>query len=105
MDASLSIYNFLKRNIYLTPLKQFYVSNLMIYKVKSKFTKIQACFDLDGSGYLDQGEFIKGIKRSSPETSTKEAKKIYKKIDIDGNGFIEFEEFCVAFVADDFITS
>lgn len=40
MDASLSIYNFLKRNDLLTPLKQFYVSNLMTYKVKSKFANI-----------------------------------------------------------------
>ena len=78
MDASLSIYNFSKRNENLTPLKAFYVSNLMQYKVKSRFAKIQNCFDLDGSGYLDQAEFIQGVKRSSPETTNKEAKKIYK---------------------------
>lgn len=40
MEASLSIYNFLKRNDYLTPLKNFYVSNLMTYKVKSKYAKV-----------------------------------------------------------------
>lgn len=77
----------------------------MEYEVKSKFAKIQNCFDLDGSGYLDKKEFILGVKRSSPETSVKEAKNIYHQIDEDNNGFIEFEEFCVAFIADEFITS
>ena len=33
----------------------------MDFKEKEKYHKIMLCFDLDGNGFLDFDEFIKGL--------------------------------------------
>ena len=41
--------------------KEYYTKYIMDFKEKEKYHKIMLCFDLDGNGYLDFDEFIKGL--------------------------------------------
>jgi calcium-dependent protein kinase len=51
-------------------------------------------FDENGSGNLTKDQLIKGLNNVlSPEESEKEVNRLMSIIDVDGNGFIEYEEF------------
>ena len=51
-------------------------------------------FDESGSGNLTKDQLIKGLNNVlSPEESEKEVNRLMSIIDVDGNGFIEYEEF------------
>jgi len=51
-------------------------------------------FDENGDGRLSKDELIQGLNLVlSPEESEKEVNRIMNIIDVDGNGFIEYEEF------------
>jgi calcium-dependent protein kinase len=51
-------------------------------------------FDENGDGRLSKDELINGLNLVlSPEESEKEVNRIMNIIDVDGNGFIEYEEF------------
>ena len=51
-------------------------------------------FDESGSGKLTKDQLIKGLNNIlSPEESEKEVNRLMSIIDVDGNGFIEYEEF------------
>ena len=51
-------------------------------------------FDENGSGNLTKDQLIKGLNNVlSPEESKKEVNRLMSIIDVDGNGFIEYEEF------------
>ena len=51
-------------------------------------------FDENGSGNLTKDQLIKGLNSVlSPEESKKEVNRLMSIIDVDGNGFIEYEEF------------
>ena len=51
-------------------------------------------FDTKGDGHLDKEEMIHGLSLVlSKEDAKKEVDRIMEIIDVDGNGFIEYEEF------------
>ena len=51
-------------------------------------------FDESGSGKLTKDQLIKGLKNVlSQEEAEKEVNRLMSIIDVDGNGFIEYEEF------------
>jgi calcium-dependent protein kinase len=51
-------------------------------------------FDDNGDGRLTRDELVKGLNMVLPlDESEKEVNRVMKIIDVDGNGFIEFEEF------------
>ena len=51
-------------------------------------------FDESGSGKLTKDQLIKGLNIVlTPEESEKEVNRLMSIIDVDGNGFIEYEEF------------
>ena len=51
-------------------------------------------FDERGSGKLTKDQLIKGLKNVlSQEEAEKEVNRLMSIIDVDGNGFIEYEEF------------
>lgn len=58
-------------------------------------------FDTTHKGCLDYKSFVEGIQRASPDTNEQEAKKYFKHIDDNGNKFIEYEEFMIAFLEDE----
>ena len=66
---------------------------------------INACklfnqIDVNGDGKINKQELLKGLqsKMKSP-TLEKDAEEIYKNIDMDNNGYIEYEEFVRAAVS------
>ena len=59
--ASEAVFNFKVKNKFLDGVKEYYTKYIMDFKEKEKYHKIMLCFDLDGNGYLDFDEFIKGL--------------------------------------------
>ena len=54
-------------------------------------------FDSNGDGHLDKEEMINGLSLILPkEEAKREVERIMEIIDVDGNGFIEYEEFLTA---------
>ena len=52
--------------------------------------------DIDNNGTLSETEFLKGAKKFFGEQYTElEAIGLYKKIDLNGDGFIQFNEFAL----------
>ena len=58
-------------------------------------------FDITHKGCLDYSSFVQGIQRASPDTDENQAKQIFNEIDDNGNKFVEFEEFIIAFLEDE----
>ena len=56
--------------------------------------------DINGDGKITKEELLKGLqgKMKSP-TLSKDVDEIYKNIDMDNNGYIEYEEFVRAAVS------
>ena len=51
-------------------------------------------FDTNGDGRLDRDELISGLKMvDTKKDLEQEVDRVMKIIDVDGNGFIEYEEF------------
>jgi len=72
----------------------YIVHNMLKKEETDEFRKIFTEFDLNGDGRLTKEELIKGlIKVMTPEEAKKEVGRIIGIIDVDGNGFIEYEEF------------
>ncbi len=62
--------------------------------------KLFSQIDLNGDGKVTQKELLKGLKtKIKSETLEKDANAIYKNLDMDNNGFIEYEEFVRAAVS------
>ena len=49
--------------------------------------------DADGSGGLDKGEVAQAFKAMGREINAKELDEIFGRMDADGGGEVEFEEF------------
>ena len=55
--------------------------------------------DVNGDGKINKNEFLKGLQsKISSDTLEKDVDTIYKNIDMDNNGYIEYEEFVRAAV-------
>lgn len=54
-------------------------------------------FDTDGSGTIDEKEFVHVTKELGISMSKKEIKAVLDEMDEDGNGYAEFDEFAVWF--------
>ena len=62
--------------------------------------KLFSQIDVNGDGKVTQKELLKGLKtKIKSETLEKDVSEIYKNIDMDNNGFIEYEEFVRAAVS------
>lgn len=72
----------------------YIVHNMLKKEETDEFRKIFMEFDLNGDGRLTKEELIKGLNKVlTPEEAKAEVEKIIGIIDVDGNGFIEYEEF------------
>ncbi len=62
--------------------------------------------DLNGDGKVTEKELYKGLStKIKSETLAKDVSKIYKNLDMDNNGFIEYEEFVRAAVSKEKFTN
>ena len=72
----------------------FIVHNLISREMTKELRKCFILFDANGDGRLDKDELINGLKMAeTKEDLEKEVDRVMKIIDVDGNGFIEYEEF------------
>ena len=103
-----------------TQLIQFFIDNLKSYKCDSVIQEtalaylvhnfsqrediVNACklfnqIDVSGDGKINQKELLKGLKtKINSDTLEKDVEMIFKNIDGDNNGYIEYEEFVRAAV-------
>ena len=72
----------------------FIVHNLISREMTKELRKCFIQFDENGDGRLDKDELINGLKMAeTKEDLEKEVDRVMKIIDVDRNGFIEYEEF------------
>ena len=72
----------------------YIVHNLIRKEDTDHLRAVFIYFDNNGDGRLTRDELVKGLNMVLPlEESEKEVNRVMKVIDVDGNGFIEFEEF------------
>jgi calcium-dependent protein kinase len=72
----------------------FIVHNLISREMTKELRKCFIQFDTNGDGRLDKKELINGLKMVDTKNDLEqEVDRVMKIIDVDGNGFIEYEEF------------
>ena len=72
----------------------FIVHNLISREMTKELRKCFILFDANGDGRLDKDELINGLKMAETRDDLeREVDRVMKIIDVDGNGFIEYEEF------------
>jgi calcium-dependent protein kinase len=72
----------------------YIVHNMLKKEETDEFRKIFLEFDSNGDGRLTKEKLINGLNKvMTPEEAKTEVEKIIGIIDVDGNGFIEYEEF------------
>lgn len=72
----------------------YIVHNMLKKEETEEFRKIFLEFDANGDGRLTKEELILGLSKvMTPEEAKNEVDKVMSLIDVDGNGFIEYEEF------------
>ena len=72
----------------------FIVHNLINRNMTKELRKCFIQFDSNGDGRLDKQELINGLKSVDKNNNLeKEVDRVMNIIDVDGNGFIEYEEF------------
>jgi len=67
-----------------------------LMKEKAGTAKLRRLFDeidTDGSGTIDEDEFVLAMKKSDPTMSEQDARKIFHEADTDRNGQFTFDEF------------
>ena len=73
----------------------------VLYDNVSQLALVFRFLDTDDSGVLDKAEFRAGIellnRRLPPEQALGDIDVLFQTIDLDGNGQIEFDEFCEVF--------
>jgi calcium-dependent protein kinase len=72
----------------------FIVHNLISRNMTKELRKCFIQFDTNGDGRLDKQELINGLKQVDTQKNLEqEVDRVMNIIDVDGNGFIEYEEF------------
>jgi calcium-dependent protein kinase len=72
----------------------FIVHNLITRNMTKELRKCFIQFDTNGDGRLDKQELINGLKTVDTKNNLEqEVERVMRIIDVDGNGFIEYEEF------------
>ena len=72
----------------------FIVHNLIKRNMTKELRKCFIQFDTNGDGRLDKQELINGLKFMDKNNNLEqEVERVMNIIDVDGNGFIEYEEF------------
>jgi calcium-dependent protein kinase len=72
----------------------FIVHNLISRDMTKELRKCFIQFDTKGDGRLDKEELINGLKQvDTKKNLSEEVERVMKIIDVDGNGYIEYEEF------------
>jgi calcium-dependent protein kinase len=72
----------------------YIVHNLTKKEDVDELRKTFMQFDENGDGRLTKDELIKGLNKiMTPQEAVNEVNRIMSLIDVDGNGFIEYEEF------------
>ena len=72
----------------------FIVHNLITRNMTKELRKCFIQFDSNGDGRLDKQELINGLKTVDTKNNLEqEVDRVMSIIDVDGNGFIEYEEF------------
>lgn len=75
----------------------FIASHLTKDEEKRDLDKIFKAMDTNGDGCLSKQEVLKGYEHYFGEPITcEEVDSIFQKIDLDGNGFIDYTEFIMA---------
>jgi len=72
----------------------FIAENLISEAEKDKMRKIFKAIDKNLDGALDKSEIMEGLKRIGYKNYEQEADRIFAQVDIDGDGEIEFDEWC-----------
>ena len=76
----------------------------MVHNFPQSSDVINACklfnlMDVSGDGKINQKELLQGLKQQiQSDTLEEDVAKIYKNLDMDNNGYIEYEEFVRAAV-------
>jgi calcium-dependent protein kinase len=72
-----------------------YIVHNLVHKEDCEYLRqVFIAFDDNGDGKLTKDELIKGLSiLLTPEEAEKEVNRLIEIIDVDGNGFIEYEEF------------
>jgi calcium-dependent protein kinase len=52
--------------------------------------------DTDNDGMISRAELTVGLQKLYPEEAEDEVEKVFRKVDIDGSGFIDYSEWVVA---------
>jgi Ca2+-binding EF-hand superfamily protein len=62
---------------------------------KTEFKKVFATFDKNGDGFITKQELKESLKNIRILVTEKEVEEMVLKVDANGDGLIEFDEFCV----------
>lgn len=72
----------------------YIVHNMVKKEETEEFRKLFMEFDANGDGHLTKDELVAGLSKAmGSEEAKKEVERVMEYIDVDGNGFIEYEEF------------
>lgn len=72
----------------------FIASQLLTKQEREHYRRVFEQLDVDMNGTLTEDEFVRGTKAFFGEQLTEfDAMQLYRKIDLNGNGTIEFNEF------------
>ncbi|KAJ4709046.1 Calmodulin-like protein [Melia azedarach] len=66
---------------------------------KTELKRVFATFDKDGDGFITQKELRESLKNLRLTVSEKEAEEMVEKVDANGDGLIDFDEFCMPYEA------
>lgn len=72
----------------------FIIFQIIAYEDLRELSSAFRALDLNGDGYIDQGELLKVyLSFMNPLESRAEVSHIFREIDLDNNGYIEYSEF------------
>ncbi|XP_041360739.1 calmodulin-beta-like [Gigantopelta aegis] len=61
---------------------------------EDKFMETFKVFDMDGNGYIDKHELRYVMRRLGENLSEEDTKAMFQLADLNGDGLIDFDEFC-----------
>ena len=71
-------------------------NNLVNHKEKEKLRKVFNAMDVDFDGRLTKQEIISGLTKMGVPDAKEQAERVFEVADLDGNGYLEFNEWCTA---------